>query len=933
MIGRSIGQYTIVEKIGEGGMGEVYRATDSVLKRDIALKFLPESMAQDETARRRFLREARSAAALDHPFICQIHEIGEIDGSEFIAMEYVSGQTLKHKLTEGRLPIPECLRIASEIAKALDKAQEKGIVHRDLKPSNIMLTSDGHVKLMDFGLAKRASGAQEDTQEVSVTKLTREGSTLGTVPYMSPEQLKGEEVDSRSDIFSFGIILYEMLAGVHPFIKPDVMATASSILQEEPPPLALHREGISPVIQYMVRKMLAKDSDRRYQLIHDVKTDLAAVIDEIEHLPFETREAAKAELTKKPTASTATLLTRRKWQPAAPWAAGVLLAGIASIAVWNLKPVQPPPTSPEVRTVIEVEHGRQLIGRIGPSEGNYGFSRPSRTAMALSPDGQYLVYSAGSEDHLDSRLYLRKLDQLGATPIPGTEGSVQPFFSPEGQWVGFHADGKLKKVSLSGDPPITLCEEARPPVGASWGEPDIIMFGRRGSGLWQVPASGGTPEQLTTPHSDEGELAHGLPEILPGEKAVLYTAMSSRTQGGFGSQIVVQSLESGERRVLVEGADPRYTPTGHLVYIHNATLMAVPFDLDRLDITGSPVSLIEDVAQAINASFPAINTGAAQFSFSKTGSLVYASGGIVPDRVRSLVWLDRKGSSELIKTFEGGVSKARLSPDGLHIAHNYSLREQSSVWTYNLLRGNREKLTLEGRAGYPTWTRDGKWLTYALRKDELWKITHHSVDGSKPKEELKTSEHNLSPASWTRHGQLAYIETHPTTGEDIWVLRMEDRKAEPFLNTNAGEAYPDFSPDGRWLAYTSNESGRSQVYVQPYPPTGKRWVISTEVGRTPLWAPNGRELFYLTVPTRKLMVVDISIDPTFTHGTPRVLFDIDQSLVFSLGTRNWDISPDGRRFLMIKRGGQAPHAPQPLTEMIFVQSWFEELKRRVPTDY
>ena len=292
MIGKTIAHYTITEKIGQGGMGEVYRATDSSLKRDVALKFLPESMAQDETARRRFLREARSAAALDHPFICQIHEIGEIDGVDFIAMEYVSGQTLKEKLGEGRVAIPECLRIASEIAEALELAQEKKIVHRDLKPTNIMLTSGGHVKLMDFGLAKSTSGAQEDTQQLSVTKLTGEGSTLGTVPYMSPEQLKGEEVDSRSDMFSLGIILYEMLTGVHPFIKPDLMATASSILQEEPAPLRIHREGVSPVIQYMLRKMLAKEPEKRYQLVGDIHTDLTALMQDAVSLTFAPAEVS-----------------------------------------------------------------------------------------------------------------------------------------------------------------------------------------------------------------------------------------------------------------------------------------------------------------------------------------------------------------------------------------------------------------------------------------------------------------------------------------------------------------------------------------------------------------------------------------------------------------------------------------------------------------
>ena len=402
MIGQTIAHYTITEKIGEGGMGEVYRATDGVLKRDVALKFRPESMAQDETARRRFLREARSAAALDHPFICQIHEIGDVDGVDFIAMEYVAGQTLKEKLVEGLLPIAECLRIASEIAEALDKAQEKGIVHRDLKPANIMLTSGGHVKLMDFGLAKRATGAQEDTQQVDVTKLTREGSTLGTVPYMSPEQLKGEDVDTRSDIFSFGIILYEMLAGVHPFIKPDAMATASSILQEEPAPLALHREGVSPVIQYLVRKMLSKEPERRYQLVREIHTDLVALQQDSDPAVIPPGQIQG------PTPQSKLL-----W--VAAFLVGIIVANGAS-SWWR---VQPAPSQPVRRFPLTLPATQVLPAGTG-------------SLLAISPNGQTLIFR-GFEDSV-TRLYRRDFDQLDAMPIPGTEGAgSQPFFSADGK--------------------------------------------------------------------------------------------------------------------------------------------------------------------------------------------------------------------------------------------------------------------------------------------------------------------------------------------------------------------------------------------------------------------------------------------------------------------------------------------------------------------
>ena len=569
-------------------MGQVYRATDSVLKRDVALKFLPDSMAQDETARRRFLREARSAAALDHPYICQIHEIGEVDGVDFIAMEYVSGQTLKEKLADGQLPISECLRIASEIAEALDKAQEKGIVHRDLKPSNIMLTSEGHVKLMDFGLAKRASGAQEDTQQVSVTKLTQEGATLGTVPYMSPEQLKGEEVDTLSDIFSFGIILYEMLAGVHPFIKPDSRATASSILQEEPAPIGLHRAGISPVIQYVVRKMQAKEPAKRYQLVREIHTDLVALQQDPD-----------------PVAVLAGQTQMKASQSKLPWVATFLLGVILATGASFWLRVQPVPSQPLRRFPLTLPATQALPTRSGG-------------LLAISPNGQTLIYR-GFEDGVP-QLYRRDLDQFDTMPIPGTEGAgAEPFFSPDGKWLAFETGGEtLMRVGLTGGRPVRIGQLPFNPRGGSWTSDDTIVSAVLDAGLVRIPAGGGDPETVASP--DDGR-QHWYPQVLPGNQVVLFTASFAQPDTG---DLMLLDLESSEKRTLVRDAVAgQYVPSGHLVFVRGGDIWATRFDLDSLEVIGDPVVIEPGVRVELG--------GAIQMAVAADGTLVRRNGDSVQE--------------------------------------------------------------------------------------------------------------------------------------------------------------------------------------------------------------------------------------------------------------------------------------------------------------
>ncbi len=488
LVGQRLGSYKILSLLGAGGMGEVYLAQDSKLDRRVALKFLPEYLQHDSTARKRFLREAQSAAALDHPFICHIHEVGEEEGKSFIAMEYVQGTTLTEKLAEGPLPLKDALQEATEIAEALEAAHKQNIVHRDLKPSNIMLTPEGHVKVMDFGLAKRVTPTEGQEKEITMA-LTREGSTLGTVPYMSPEQGRGQEVDTRSDIFSFGVVLYEMLTGVHPFKKGGHIETAHAILNEAVPPLTRYSEDIPLLLQHTVRKMLAKEPDKRYQLIHEVRTDLGALIDDIGEARAEkvlidsSNEVTRASATPR----------RSRWL--VPWWAllgCLLLVGTAVTVVnWVLRPGLSPTLTPPTRFAIALPENEALRGR--------------RTPFTLSSDGSLLAYAARRGG--TSRLYVRRIDDLGARVIPGTEGAGSPFFSPDGQWLGFFAEGKLKKVAISGGEPVTLSEFGTSGCGGSWASDDTIVFSPSNfSGVRQVSSLGGASKTLTRLDPKTGDI-------------------------------------------------------------------------------------------------------------------------------------------------------------------------------------------------------------------------------------------------------------------------------------------------------------------------------------------------------------------------------------------------------------------------------------------
>jgi serine/threonine-protein kinase len=887
--GTQLGPYEIVAPIGAGGMGEVYRARDTRLDRTVAIKVLPQHLADTPEARQRFEREARAVSALNHPHICTLHDVGSQDGTEFLVMEYLEGETLAARLEKGPLPLAQVLQYGIQIADALDKAHRQGIIHRDLKPGNIMLTKSG-AKLLDFGLAKAAlplaAGATLTATVTRTTPVTQQGTIVGTFQYMSPEQVEGKEVDGRSDIFSLGAVLYEMVTGRRAFPGKSQLSVASAILEKDPEPISTLQPMTPPALERAVKRCLAKEPDDRWQTARDLLLELKWVAEGGSHVTLSPTGPAKGV---RPLGRRAVILT---------FGTLLLVAAIASLAMWDLKPTPPRPVS---RTVITLPPGQRLGGL-------------DQAAVALSPDGTHLVYVATQGG--TQQLYLRAMDSLEAKLIPGTEGATEPFFSPDGRWLGFFAGQKLKRVSLSGGAALTL-GDAPFPGGASWSSHGMIAFAPSvGSALQQVPDGGGTPQPLT--HLEKGEVSQRWPEFLPDGKAVLFTAAPTNASWA-NAQVAVQSVGTGERQNLIkEATHPRYAVSGQLIYAQGGSLMAVPFDLQRLAVTGAAVPVVESVLQSPSS-------GAAQYSFSATGSLVYISGGVEADQ-RSLVWVTRNGTEQPVTAPARAYVFPRLSPDGRRVGVGIT-EQETQVWLYDLARETLTRFTFEGNVNLnAAWTPDGKRIAFQSNKEGPLNLFWQRADGSGGLERLTTSEYNNFPISWSPDGQLlAFVEVNPTTGYDIWVLQLSDRKAQPFLRTPFNESVPRFSPDGRWLAYVSNESGRWEVYVLAYPGPGGKWQISTEGGTEPVWNSNGRELFYRS--GDKMMAVDIATQPSFTAGKPRVLFEGRYNPAPGT-TPNYDVSPDGQRFLMVKPS-KASEAAAP-TQINVVLNWFEELKRRVP---
>jgi len=919
--GTRLGVYEVAAKLGEGGMGEVYRARDTKLNRDVAIKVLPDSFANDPDRLARFMREAQTLASLNHPHIAAIYGTEESDGVRALVMELVEGEDLSQRIARRAIPLDEALPIARQIADALAAAHEQGIIHRDLKPANIKVRPDGTVKVLDFGLAKTIEPSSSAAAAVlansptitSPAALTGTGIILGTAAYMSPEQAKGRAADRRSDVWAFGVVLYEMLTGRRAFKGDDATETLASVLTQQPDWTTLP-VATPPPIRRLLRRCLEKDRTRRLADVADARLDID------DALSGSSLDAA---------AVPAVSRTRERFM----WATALLLVGVTAVGLvaWASRAVPIPVET--TRTILSVAPSDEKSAT-NPLEQRAGAVRPSRTAIALSPDGKTLVFAAiwgGTQ-----QLYRRGMDQLSATPIVGTSGGSSPFFSPDGQWVGFWASGELRKAPLSGGPAVTLCKAAAL-FGASWGDDGTIVFATaRNGGLWRVSASGGTPDALTTPQS--GEFSHRLPHMVPGGRAVIFT-ISKGANLWDDTQIVARSLETGQQTVLVTGgSDGQYVSSGHLVYIRLGTLMAVPFDPVRLAVIGGATGVIDGVMEAANRNVSDMeNSLAGQFTISHTGALVYLTGGAVAAAERVLTWVDRNGQSQALEAPPRSYNRPRLSPDGRYIS--VSTQDVRDVWRYDIARGALSPVTADGSSGYSLFTTDGKRIVFrsgaAGGEDNLyWK----AADGSGVAERLTTSARSQTPASWSPDGTtLAFVEEGESKGFfqfDVLVLSIADRKIRPVINTAANEMTPEFSADGKWLAYVSNESGRSEVYVQAYPGPGERQQISTNGGEQPAWSRDGRELFYVQGGGANsgggpatLMSVKVATAPAFQAEKPKPIFE--KAELRTAWARSYDVAPDGHRFLL-SLYKEAPTNPAP-AQMIFVQHWFEELKRLVPT--
>jgi len=884
--GTKLGPYEIQAPLGAGGMGEVYRARDTRLERTVAVKVLPDHLSCDPASKQRFEREARAISSLNHPNICALYDIGTQDGIDFLVMECLEGQTLADRLQRGALPIEQVLKIGIEIADALDKAHRQGIVHRDLKPSNIMLTKSG-AKLMDFGLAKPAQGAfiakaSAGTPTLS-NRLTVEGTIVGTFQYMAPEQLEGKEADARSDIFAFGALLCEMATGRAAFTGKSKASLIASILSSQPPAVSTLEPLTPPALDWAIRTCLAKNPDERWQCLRDVVLELKWIA---------TGGSQPERWVKRP------------HQYRVLIALGTM-AVIAVTAVSYLLWMSMQPRSRGIaRFVVQLPAGHSLV-----------VPDVDAPALDLSPDGRYLAYVAQKSEQ--QAIYLRPIDEYEAKHVPGTENGVAPFFSPDGDWLGFIADGKLKKVPLRGGPPLAICD-VQIAAKASWGRNGSIVFRPvYGAGLSLVSANGGIPSVITKLDLSRSERAHSSPEFLPSGDAVLFTIWTGVTLER--PQIAVLSLNNHQQKVLVDGAtSPHYVSTGHLVYEQGGSLFAVPFDVSHLELSGTRVRL---------SSSPQMSTFGpifdAQLAVSTTGTMAYVPGSDTTTNLdRTLVWVDRKGMAVPLSDVHRPYASPRISPDGRRIAVSILESGNYQIWIYDLERDTLGRLTHEKSNALSVWSPDGKQIAFSSNVPGPANIYVVSADGNGSPERLTSSKFAQLPGSWSKDNVLVWTEVDTTTVGDLWALSPRGSDLPISIRrTPFDEFEPTFSPDGRFLAYVSNDSGTYEVYVQTYSNPFRRWLISTRGGFEPVWAKDGHELFYIV--NNKMMAVPVNLEAGFHPGKPLALFELRYEPGLD-GFPPYDVSADGKRFLFVKPSKGQTTA----NEIDVVVSWAAELQSR-----
>jgi Tol biopolymer transport system component/predicted Ser/Thr protein kinase len=888
--GRRLGPYEILSAIGAGGMGEVYKARDTRLDRIVAIKVLPTHLADRSELRERFEREARTIASLNHPHICVLHDIGQQDGIDFLVMEYLEGETLAQRLLKGALPIQQVLQYAIEIADALDKAHRKGITHRDLKPGNIMLTKSG-TKLLDFGLAKLTQEAAPVTPVSQLPTLksavTAEGTILGTLQYMAPEQVEAKEVDARTDIFAFGAVVYEMATGKKAFEGKTSASVMAAILKDEPPAMSSLTPMTPPTLDRVVKKCLAKEPEKRWQAASDVCDELKWIAEGGSQAGILAPVVARHD-------------SRRRTLEAL--AAMALLIAIAALTFAYFR--------------RSAEEARVLKFPVLPPEKS---SFEPRSVPAVSPDGRRLAFALSGEGK--DGLWVRELDSVAARQLPGTDGAHEPFWSPDSHFIAFFADGKLKKIDVTGGPAITLCD-ASVGYGGSWNTNDVILFSPVATdGLFRVPAAGGRVTRATALDQSLGEITHRFPWFLPDGRHFLYTGRSS---AGENTAVYVGELDSkSRRRVVVVSSNAVYSPPGYLLFLRQQTLMAQPFNADKAQTTGDPIPIAE---QVVSNSAGIVAQG--QFSASQNGALAYISGSVGGDT--QLTWLDRSGKTVGAVATPGFVSWAAISPDGNTVAEDHPDPQTGlyDIWLHDLARGTNSRFTLNSKTNrYPIWSPDGSHIAFSSN-DGLMNVYQRAANGIAQDEPLDKADGRMKrPDDWSRDGRyiIEEVSNDPKTGYDIWVLPLSgDRKPFPYLNTEFNEHYAKLSPNGQWLAYVSDETKREEVYVQTFPAPGGKWQVSTNGGSRPVWSRDGKELFFIG-PDQKLMAVEVKNDAVkggakFEAGVPKPLFVTH--LLSGITFNTWfDVSKDGRFIIPTL---VTPANSEPMTVVV---NWTAGLKK------
>jgi Tol biopolymer transport system component len=891
--GTRLGVYEVLAAIGEGGMGQVYRARDAKLNRDVALKVLPDAFASDPDRLARFTREAQTLASLNHPNIAHIHGLEESGGVRALVMELVDGDDLSQRIARGAIPIDEALRIAKQIADALEDAHERGIIHRDLKPANIKIRADGTVKVLDFGLAKAMdpTGAMspEMSQSPTITTpaMTRAGTILGTAAYMSPEQARGKTVDKRADIWAFGCVVYEMLTGQRAFKGEETSDVLAAVLRQD------LDWSVLPAAPTRLRRLLMRclDRDPRTRL-----RDIGEARVEIDRTLAGVGDDAVAPQTTGTSAQSTPASTRTL-----PWAVAaalVIVAAVMAFGWWrSTRPVERA-LRPLVRLDVDLGPDVSLGSVPGADE-------------IISPDGTRIVYVS------QNRLFTRRLDQPNATELAGTQGALAPFFSPNGQWVAFFAGSKLQKISVDGGSAIILCD-APLGRGGSWGEDGNIVAALSGnaSGLSGISSAGGPPTPVT--ELQNGELTHRWPQILPRGQAVLFTAHTA-TNGFDRANIEVMSLADHSRKTLVRGGTyGRYLPSGHLVFVNRGTLFAVPFDADRLEAHGTPAPVLDQIGY--NA-----QVGSAQLDFSQTGTLIYRSGAAGGGGL-TVAWLDGAGKVQPLLAKPGTYLNPSLSPDGQRLAVNVVEGSGTDIWVYDWQRDTMTRLTFTGTADGGVWSPDGRHIAFQSVGEGLSVIRS---DGSGKPQPLTQSKHRQAPQSFAPDGKrLAFFETASRTVNELWTVPLESDNAglragkpERLLQTQANGL--SFSSDGRWMAYSSNESGTDQVYVRAFPDGGGQWQISNSGGTWPMWSRNGRELFFETLDNRIMVAAYAVNGDSFAADKPRMWSD--KQLATSGGRKNLDLAPDGKRIATLM-----PVETEAQSHVIFLENFVDDVRRKVP---